>query len=65
MKLPPSRIRINGDVYKAVVLLVNTRDMETGAPRLCTLIPDNHHVDLEGGEEMFICYAPEEELDPR
>jgi hypothetical protein len=39
--------------YKEVVLLVNTYHAD-GTPRNCTLIADDHTVDLAGGEHFII-----------
>lgn len=48
--------------YVAQVFLINTK--EKGVPRLCTMIPDDHEINLAGGEEFLIAYVPEHMTKP-
>lgn len=55
----PERIQLqNGVVYKLSLFLIDTRDHK-GIPRLCTHIPENHQIELHGGEEFLTAYLPE------
>lgn len=59
MDIPNSiKLLANGETYKATVFLINTRDKDTNVPRLCTLIQDDHTIELSGGEEFMIVYVP-------
>lgn len=45
-------------VLKQQLFLINTKYPD-GSPRNCTLIPDEHIVDLAGGEEFLRAYIDE------
>jgi hypothetical protein len=52
----PTEISVKGRRYKAVVFLVNTKG--PGGPMNCTRIPEDHKVELSGGEEFIVGYFP-------
>jgi len=44
---------------KEQIFLINTKYPD-GSPRNCTLVPDNHKIELAGGEEFLVVYIDEE-----
>ncbi len=52
----PGRISLGGETYYATVFLILAKNPD-GSPSLCRLIPDDHQVELAGGEEFLICYV--------
>lgn len=53
----PRRITIGGELYVMSVALLHTKD-EHGRPALAKFIAEDHTVNLAGGEEFMIVYAP-------
>ena len=53
----PATLSLNGEAYIPLVLLVHTKD-EDGCPALMKAIRDDHSIELAGGEEFMIVYAP-------
>jgi hypothetical protein len=52
----PSRIKINGEDYRVVVLKVLGRD-ELGRPRQCELMYEGESTKIEGGEDFLVVFA--------
>lgn len=53
----PMRLRLAGQMYKAVVLQVTRR--ENGAPREFRLLDEHENVKIEGGEEFVVVFGSE------
>lgn len=51
------KLVINNQQYEAVVLLIRSHD-EFGRPREATTLYDEESVNIEGGEEFMIVFAP-------
>lgn len=52
----PRRILIGDKYFEMVAFLIHTKD-EHGRPALCKVIPDDHVVNLAGGEEFMVGYV--------
>jgi hypothetical protein len=59
----PARLSLGGESYVPIVLLIHTKNPD-GSPALMTSIPDDHKIDLAGGEEFMIAYAPRSMVKP-
>lgn len=48
---------VGGVPHRQTLFLINTKKPD-GTPSLCTLIPDDHAIDLAGGEEFMTAFVP-------
>ena len=55
-------VDIAGRRYVPQPFLVNTK--QEGAFRNVTRIPDDHEIQLAGGEEFVILYVPADQIEP-
>ncbi len=53
----PALLNLGGEAYVPVVLLIHTK-FPDGTPALMKRIRDGDSIDLAGGEEFMIGYAP-------
>lgn len=53
----PAVLSLNGEPYVPVVLLIHTK-FPDGTPALMKRIRDDDKIELAGGEEFMIGYAP-------
>lgn len=59
----PLRLSIGGECYVPVVLLIHTKHPD-GSPALMTSIPEDRKIDLAGGEEFMVAFAPRSMVKP-
>jgi len=57
MKHKPRWIQTGGEKFISTVLQVIEKD-ELGRPKTFRLLRDDETVNLEGGEQFFVVYAP-------
>ena len=48
----PGNINLDGEVFRATLMLINTRDRH-GRPKLVTILHDDEIIDLHGDEEFL------------
>ncbi len=53
----PALVNVAGTTYVPIVLLIHTKHQD-GSPALMKHIQDDATIDLQGGEEFMIVYAP-------
>lgn len=56
-KLPKPRVVIDNEVYVPIVLLIHTKNPD-GSPGLMKHIGWDDTIELAGGEEFLVAYAP-------
>lgn len=61
---PGDRRNIKGKAYRLALFLVTSRKAD-GTPNECRRINDDEKVHLEGGEEFFTAFVPDEVLAKR
>lgn len=59
----PKVLNLNGEAYVPVVLLIHTKHPD-GSPALMKSIRDDDTIELAGGEEFMIAYAPRSMVKP-
>lgn len=59
----PAVLNLMGEVYVPLVLLIHTKNPD-GSPALMKAIQKDHTIELAGGEEFMVVYAPKKMVEP-
>jgi hypothetical protein len=59
----PRVLNVCGEAYVPIMLLIHTKNPD-GSPALMKHITDDQTIDLVGGEEFMIAYAPKSMIKP-